>query len=111
MDVARTEAGAWIVVDMGAGGYRTFEAGTTPLACPGIAVGDRAEVDGREHYRVGVPHGGYWQELLNSDATVYWGSGQGNAGGVTADAESWNGRPYAVTLTLPPLSVLFFKGT
>ena len=64
----------------------------------------------RHGYRVGVPYGGYWRELLNSDATVYWGSGQGNAGGVTADAEGWNGRPYSVSLTLPPLGVLFFKG-
>ncbi len=65
----------------------------------------------RPDYRVGVPYGGYWRELLNSDATVYWGSGMGNAGGVTADAESWNGRPYSLNLTLPPLGVLFFKGT
>jgi 1,4-alpha-glucan branching enzyme len=65
----------------------------------------------RHNYRVGVPHGGYWRELLNSDATVYWGSGQGNAGGVTAEPESWNGRPYSVKLTLPPLGILFFKGS
>jgi 1,4-alpha-glucan branching enzyme len=64
----------------------------------------------RFDYRVGVPHGGYWRELLNSDATVYWGSGQGNAGGATADPESWNGRPYSVKLVLPPLGVLFLKG-
>ena len=36
------------------------------------------------NYRVGVPRGGYWEELLNSDAAVYGGSGQGNCGGVTA---------------------------
>jgi len=65
----------------------------------------------RTNYRVGVPHGGYWRELLNSDATIYWGSGMGNAGGVTAEPESWNGRPYSVRLTLPPLAVLFFKGS
>src|SRR4051812_8250842 len=64
----------------------------------------------RHDYRVGVPYGGYWRELLNSDATVYWGSGQGNSGGVTADNEGWNGRPYSVSLTLPPLGVLFFRG-
>ena len=65
----------------------------------------------RTDYRVGVPHGGYWRELLNSDATVYWGSGMGNAGGVTAEPESWNGRPYSVRLTLPPLCVLVLKGS
>lgn len=42
------------LVDMGAGGYRTFEAGTRPLACPDIAVGDRYEINGREHYRLGT---------------------------------------------------------
>ena len=40
-------------VDMGAGGYRTFGAGTRALACADIRVGDRVEIDGREHYRVG----------------------------------------------------------
>jgi hypothetical protein len=41
------------VVDMGAGGYRTFDASTRALACADIEVGDRVEIDGREHYRVG----------------------------------------------------------
>ena len=42
------------LVDMGAGGYRTIDAGTRPLACSDIAVGDRFEIDGREHYRSGA---------------------------------------------------------
>ena len=42
------------LVDMGAGGYRTIGEGTRPLACADIHVGDRAEVDGREHYRSGI---------------------------------------------------------
>jgi hypothetical protein len=42
------------LVDMGAGGYRTIEAGTPPLACGDIAVGDRVEVNGREHFRAGT---------------------------------------------------------
>ena len=41
------------MVDMGAGGYRTIEAGTRPLACGDIGVGDKVEIDGREHYRTG----------------------------------------------------------
>ena len=40
-------------VDLGAGGYRVLAAGTAPLACGDIAVGDRVELDGREHYRIG----------------------------------------------------------
>jgi 1,4-alpha-glucan branching enzyme len=63
----------------------------------------------RQGYRVGVPSGGYWRELLNSDAQEYGGSGMGNLGGVHAEPQSVHGRPYSISLTLPPLSVLFFK--
>ncbi|MHB2026790.1 MAG: 1,4-alpha-glucan branching protein GlgB [Elusimicrobiota bacterium] len=62
----------------------------------------------RRDYRVGVPHGGPWREVLNSDAPEYWGSGMGNLGGVSADAIGAHGRPCSVHLTLPPLSALFF---
>ncbi len=60
-------------------------------------------------YRVGVPRKGYWKELLNSDAKEYGGSGVGNMGGVIALAERHHGRPYSLSLTLPPLSALFLK--
>ncbi len=61
-------------------------------------------------YRVGVPHGGFWKEILNSDSTYYWGSGQGNAGGVEAEAVSVHGRPHSLTITLPPLATVYFRG-
>jgi hypothetical protein len=41
------------MVDMGAGGYRTFDAGTTPLGCSDVAAGDQYEINGREHFRSG----------------------------------------------------------
>jgi 1,4-alpha-glucan branching enzyme len=63
----------------------------------------------RHNYRVGVPSGGYWRELLNSDSTEYWGSGMGNLGGVDAVPVEWHGRPYSLNIVLPPLSALFFK--
>jgi 1,4-alpha-glucan branching enzyme len=63
----------------------------------------------RDEYLVGVPHGGYWRELLNSDAREYAGSGMGNAGGVTAEEVPVHGRPFSLKLTLPPLAGLFFK--
>lgn len=63
----------------------------------------------RRGYRVGVRERGFWQEVLNSDAREYWGSGEGNLGGVEAQAIPMHGRPYSVVLTLPPLSVLFLK--
>lgn len=64
----------------------------------------------RAGYRVGAPFGGYWREILNSDSALYGGSGQGNAGGVAAEPIEWNGRPYSISLTLPPLAATFFKG-
>jgi 1,4-alpha-glucan branching enzyme len=63
----------------------------------------------RHSYRIGVPSGGYWRELLNSDAEMYGGSGQGNFGGVNASSEGIHGRSHSLDLTLPPLSLLVFK--
>jgi 1,4-alpha-glucan branching enzyme len=60
-------------------------------------------------YRVGVPEGGYWRELLNSDALEFNGTGIGNLGGVHAEQEQVHGRPYSLKLTLPPLAALFLK--
>jgi 1,4-alpha-glucan branching enzyme len=64
----------------------------------------------REAYRVGVPRPGYWTEVLNSDAEIYGGSGKGNAGGVMAESYAVQGREFSLSLTLPPLGILFFKG-
>jgi 1,4-alpha-glucan branching enzyme len=63
----------------------------------------------RENYAVGVPFGGYWRELLNSDSADYGGSNLGNGGGVNAEPVPAHGRPYSVRLTLPPLAALFLK--
>jgi len=60
-------------------------------------------------YRVGVPEGGYWRELLNSDGKEYGGSGVGNAGGAQAEEIPAHGRPFSLKLTLPPLGALFLK--
>ncbi len=60
-------------------------------------------------YMIGVPTGGYWRELLNSDGREYGGSGIGNMGGTEALSEQTHGRPYSLRLTLPPLGALFLK--
>lgn len=62
----------------------------------------------RHNYMVGVPQGGFWKEILNSDSTDYWGSGQGNFGGMDANPVSVHGRPYSLTLALPPLGMVAF---
>jgi len=63
----------------------------------------------RHSYLVGVPHGGHWTEILNSDAKEYGGSGQGNFGGLEATATPCHGRPFSLRLTLPPLGAVFLK--
>jgi len=63
------------------------------------------------NYRIGVPRPGLWRELLNSDAREYGGSGQGNLGGVEAAPIPFHGRPYSLTITLPPLATVFFKSS
>jgi 1,4-alpha-glucan branching enzyme len=63
----------------------------------------------RYNYRIGVPRGGFWEEVLNGDARDYGGSGQGNFGGVDASIIPSHGRPYSLNVTLPPLAVVCFK--
>jgi 1,4-alpha-glucan branching enzyme len=55
-----------------------------------------------------VPHAGHWRELINTDATVYGGSGIGNAGGagLASEAVAWQGRADSIRLDLPPLATL-----
>jgi 1,4-alpha-glucan branching enzyme len=63
----------------------------------------------RHNYRVGVPAAGTWTERLNSDATVYGGSGVGNQGMLTSDPSPHHGRDHSLTLTLPPLGALVLE--
>jgi 1,4-alpha-glucan branching enzyme len=63
----------------------------------------------REHYVLPLPKAGYWREILNTDAGLYGGSGQGNLGGVTAHAEASHGKPASARITIPPLATVFFR--
>jgi 1,4-alpha-glucan branching enzyme len=93
-----------------------FEQSAVSFIRKGRSTGDIILVVGnftpmtRFNCRLGVPCGGLWQEILNGDAKEYGGSGQGNLGGVKAVATTFHGRPYSLSLTLPPLAVVFFKG-
>jgi 1,4-alpha-glucan branching enzyme len=60
-------------------------------------------------YRVGLPFAGVWDEVLNSDAGEFGGSGAGNYGAVTADQAGHQGQPASVELTLPPLGALYLR--
>ena len=63
----------------------------------------------RNNYRIGVPWGGRWTEILNSDGGIYGGGNNGNGGGVFADPQSMHGRPYSLSLTIPALSGIYLK--
>jgi 1,4-alpha-glucan branching enzyme len=61
------------------------------------------------NYDIGVPLPGMWQEVLNSDAAKYGGSGQGNPQALESKNKAMHGRPYSISLTIPPLAVVFLK--
>jgi len=63
----------------------------------------------REGYLTGVPRGGFWREMLNSDSEIYGGGGLGNAGGLEAAPVTCHGRPWSLSLVLPPLGMVFLK--
>ncbi len=63
----------------------------------------------RYNYRVGAPRSSFWRELLNSDASVYGGSGQGNLGSLEAAPVPFHGMSHSLNLTLPPLSAVFLR--
>ncbi|WP_240760087.1 1,4-alpha-glucan branching protein GlgB [Phytoactinopolyspora endophytica] len=62
-----------------------------------------------EQYRLGLPSSGSWDEVLNTDAELYTGSGVGNMGRVDALDESWHGRRASATLRVPPLATLWLR--
>jgi len=63
----------------------------------------------REDYRIGVPEGGFYREILNSDSESYGGGNLGNSGGQWASDMSWQYRPHSLNITVPPLGIVMFK--
>jgi 1,4-alpha-glucan branching enzyme len=63
----------------------------------------------RDEYRVGVPTGGPWREVLNTDSSLYGGGNVGNGGQIWARDDTWAGQPHSLCLTLPPLGALYLR--
>ncbi|MDO9209004.1 MAG: 1,4-alpha-glucan branching protein GlgB [Sulfuricurvum sp.] len=63
----------------------------------------------REFYRIGVPFEGEYEEIFNSQSHYYGGWNIGNTGVLQAVAEPLHGRAFSITLTLPPLGVIYLK--
>ncbi|MCU1669660.1 MAG: glgB [Blastococcus sp.] len=82
------------------------DGGTEPAGSALAAIANFS--DAAHHtYRVGLPRGGYWREVLNTDAEGYGGSGVGNLGGVEAVAEPWHGQPFSATVAAPALGTVW----
>lgn len=75
----------------------------TPLVC---VVNFSPEV--HHGYRLGLPHGGTWREVLNTDAECYGGSNVGNGGYIHTDSGEIHGQPASAHITIPPLGALYF---
>ncbi len=63
----------------------------------------------RASYRIGLPGGGKWREVMNSDAGIYGGSNTGNYGGVTAEDHPIHAQSHSAAFYLPPLSIVAFQ--
>ncbi|GAB3362326.1 1,4-alpha-glucan branching protein GlgB [Modestobacter lapidis] len=83
--------------------FLRYGAGGQVLACV-------ANFSGAPHhdYRVGLPRGGRWREVINTDFGGYGGSDVGNLGGIDAVDETWHGQPFSATVTAPPLATVWF---
>ena len=62
-----------------------------------------------EGYRLGLPAAGAWEEVLNTDASSYTGSGVGNMGAVTAVEGEHHGQPAYADIVVPPLATVWFR--
>jgi 1,4-alpha-glucan branching enzyme len=98
----------WIEASDAEGGVLAFLR-RGPRAADVVTVALNLTPTPHERYRVGLPSGGVWHELLNGDAERYGGSGMGNLGQVTAEAVPWQGREHSARIVLPPLACVFLK--
>lgn len=81
----------------------------SPDSCGLIAVVANFSGNPHDPFRIGLPFAGEWDEILNSDAEQYGGSGVGNMGKVIGEDIPWNGRPASASLRIPPLGVLILR--
>jgi 1,4-alpha-glucan branching enzyme len=100
---------SWIDANDAQGNVLSFiRFASGPSARPVVCIANFSAVPHLE-YRVGLPQAGPWREVLNTDAAIYGGSGEGNLGGIEAAAEPWHGQPASATLVLPPMGVLWLS--
>jgi len=64
----------------------------------------------REGYRIGLPFAGAWTTVLDTNATWFWGTGYAGVAGFDTEPVAWHGYNDSASITLPPLSVVWFAG-
>ncbi len=99
---------AWLVLDDRAQSVLAWLRFGAASDRPCLVVANFTPVP-RHDYRLGVPHGGYWREVLNTDGALYGGGNVGNLGGAEAEAVPAHGHARSVRLILPPLAVLVLQ--
>ena len=98
----------WVVIDDAENSIYAYLRLATDGSAPALVIVNFTPVP-RQQYRLGVPQGGSWRELLNTDAGVYGGSGVGNGGEVVAEPNGAHGFVASLVLTLPPLATLVLR--
>ncbi|MDB5395696.1 MAG: 1,4-alpha-glucan branching enzyme [Rhodospirillales bacterium] len=103
-----SEGFRWIVVDDAPQSVYAWIRLGEPEDLPVVMISNFTPVP-REDYRIGLPQTGIWREVMNTDATLYGGSGVGNLGAVRASAMPSHGFPASASLTLPPLATVYLR--
>lgn len=65
--------------------------------------------DAYTDYRVGVELAGEYEEILNSDAAEFFGSGKVNTGPLKSEEIPWHGKKRSVAVDLPPVGGVILK--
>jgi len=98
----------WVVQDGSDGAVHVLERAGGGDARPILVAFNFSSAPLHGH-RVGVERGGFWEEIVNTDAVELGGSGQGNLGGKRAEPVAAHGKPYSLELTLPPLAAVYMR--
>jgi 1,4-alpha-glucan branching enzyme len=104
------DPGTFQWIDANDAGRNTFsfirrgDKGSADLVC----VANFAAVP-HDGYRLGLPSTGVWEEVVNTDAETYTGSGVGNLGAVTAVEGDWSGQPAYADVVVPPLATIWLR--
>jgi 1,4-alpha-glucan branching enzyme len=97
----------WLVVDDRDNSVFVYM--RTGVGAPPLIIAVNMTPEPRADYRVGAPLSGHWTEILNTDATVYGGSGVGNFGGAATQPVFMHGEPQSLSLRLPPLAAIVLR--